>query len=253
MADDSTAQDRQLLHAYSRETRDPYVQRLLGELLGHVNRADFARTAGAGGGNTRDLGQGRYAVSYAHTSAMSRSDHLAVLVHELTHVAVNQAYDSQMLNIRVPALAPAEADRVRDETPGREEDFQNARLGRLDARRRDAFVDLVVGNVRRLLEELPGSGLPADRQRVIRTKLTDHLRARPYHEYDGVLSHVLTWCDLDGADRRSPFYRSLTAMVAQAADWRAAGDVAVPGRRRRRGLLRRVGGVLGGMFRVFRR
>ncbi|MEV5597736.1 hypothetical protein [Streptomyces sp. NPDC052496] len=251
MADDSTAQDRQLLHDYSRETRDPYVQRLLGELLGHVNRADFERTTGAGGGNTRDLGHGRYAISYAHPPGMPRSDHLAVMVHELTHVAVNQAYDSRMLNFRAPQLSPAEDARVRTETPGREEDYQNARLGRVDARRRDAFVDLVVGNVQRLLDELPASRLTPERQRAIRTKLTDHMRARPYHEYDGVLSHILTWADLDGADRSSAFYRSLTAMVAQAADWRAAGDITLP--RRRRGFIRRVGGALGRALHVFRR
>ncbi|CAM5557972.1 hypothetical protein SRIMM317S_04049 [Streptomyces rimosus subsp. rimosus] len=199
MTNDSTAPDRQLLHDYCRETRDPYVQRLLAELLGHVNRAGFERTAGAGGGNTRDLGQGQYAVSYAYTPDTTRADHLAVLVHELTHVAVNQAYGSRMLNFPVPPLSAAEENRVRDETPGREEDFQNAALRRADARRRDAYVDLVIGNVQRLLDELRGSGLPAERQRAIRTKLTDHMRARPYHEYDGVLSHVLTWSDLDGS------------------------------------------------------
>ncbi|KAA6223239.1 hypothetical protein CP973_16145 [Streptomyces albofaciens JCM 4342] len=242
MTNDSTAQDRQLLHDYSRETRDPYVQRLLAELLGHVNRAGFERTAGAGGGNTRDLGQGRYAISYAHTPDMTRTDHLAVMVHELTHVAVGQAYDSRMLNFPVPPLSAAEEARVRNETPGREEDFQNAGLRRADARRRDAFVDLVVGNVQRLLDELRGSGLPAGRQRAVRSKLTDHMRARPYHEYDGVLSHVLVWADLDGVDRSSAFYRSLTAMVAQAADWRAAGDITLP--RRRRGLFRRMGRAL---------
>ncbi|MFD7668369.1 hypothetical protein [Streptomyces sp. NPDC059788] len=251
MADDSTTQDRQLLQDYSRETRDPYVQRLLGELLGHVNRADFERTPGATGGNTRDLGQGRYAISYAYTPGMSRGDHLAVMVHELTHVAVNQAYDSRMLNFRAPHLSAAEDDRVKNETPGREEDYQNARLGRVDARRRDAFVDLVVGHVQRLLDELPSSRLPPERQRAIRTKLTDHMRARPYHEYDGVLSHILTWADLDGADRSSAFYRSLTAMVAQAADWRAAADITLP--RRRRGLLRGAGAVLGRGLRRFRR
>ncbi|MFI2240793.1 hypothetical protein [Streptomyces chrestomyceticus] len=251
MADDSTAQDRQLLHDYSRETRDPYVQRLLGELLGHVNRAEFERTAGAGGGNTRDLGQGRYTVSYAYTPGMPRADHLAVLVHELTHVAVNQAYDSRMLNFPAPRLSAAEEDRVRDETPDREEDHQNARLGRVDARRRDAFVDLVVGHVQRLLDDLPSSRLSPERQRAIRTKLTDHMRARPYHEYDGVLSHLLTWADLDGADHSSAFYRSLTAMVAQAADWRAAGAVTPP--RRRRGLVRRVGSALGRSLHIFRR
>ncbi|RSO10033.1 hypothetical protein DMH15_41270 [Streptomyces sp. WAC 06725] len=251
MTNDSTAQDRQLLHDYSRETRDPYVQRLLAELLGHVNRAGFERTAGAGGGNTRDLGQGQYAVSYAYTPDTTRADHLAVLVHELTHVAVNQAYGSRMLNFPVPPLSAAEENRVRDETPGREEDFQNAALRRADARRRDAYVDLVIGNVQRLLDELRGSGLPAERQRAIRTKLTDHMRARPYHEYDGVLSHVLTWSDLDGVDRSSAFYRSLTAMVAQTADWRAAGDITLP--RRRRGFFRRLGRRLAAALGMSRR
>ncbi|MFH8405740.1 hypothetical protein ACH4FX_13325 [Streptomyces sp. NPDC018019] len=253
MADDSTTQDRQLLRAYSRETRDPYVQRLLRELLGHLDRAAFERTSGAGGGSTRALGQGRYAVSYAHPPDMSRTDHLAVMVHELTHVAVDQAYDSRMLNFRVPPLSAAEEDQVRNETPGREEDHQNARLGRVDARRRDAFVDLVIGNVQRLLDELPGSGLPPERQRAVRTKLTDHMRARPYHEYDGVLSHLLTWADLDGADRSAAFCRSLTAMVAQAADWRAAGDITLPRRRQRRGIFRRTGSALGRALHIFRR
>ncbi|MEV0280221.1 hypothetical protein AB0I22_28045 [Streptomyces sp. NPDC050610] len=251
MADDSTAQDRQLLREYSEQTRNTSATRLLGELLRHLDHAAFQRTAGASGGTTRHLGQGQYAISYARPDGMSHSDHVAVLVHELTHVAVDAAYGSDMLNFPTPALSDADRDRVRDETPGREEDFQNARLRGVAANQRDAFVDLVLHNVRQLVRELPGSGLPAERQRTMRTKLVDHAQARPYHEYDGVLSHLLVWCDLDGADRASAFCLSLTAMVNQAADWRAAGAVTVP--RRRRGLLRRLGGVFGKLARGFRR
>ncbi|MET9297209.1 hypothetical protein [Streptomyces sp. NPDC003077] len=251
MTEDSTAQDRQLLRDYAGETRDPHVTALMGELLRHLDQVDFARTTGRTGGNTRGLGQGRYAVSYAHGAQMTRADHLAVLVHELTHVAVDQAYDSEMLNFPAPALSTAERQRVREETPGREEDFQNARLRNTGRQQRDAFVGLVVANGQRLVRELPSSGLSAERQRMVREKLTSHLQPRPFHEYDGVLSHLLTWCDLDGADRSSAFYRSLSAMVDQAAAWRAAGQIRTP--RRRRGLFSRLGATLRKLTRGFRR
>lgn len=225
---DTTEEDRAVLRAYRDETQNPEVQTLLAELLGHLERISFEQTGGSTGGNTRHLGGGRYAVSYARPETMSAHDRIAVLVHELTHVAINEAYDSDMLNYPVPALTAPERETTLAETPGREEDIQDARRRKVDRQQRDRFVDLVLANVTLLLSQLPGSGLSAERQEMIGAKLRFHTLPRPFHEYDAVLSHLLTWCDKDGADRSSEFYRSLTTMVAQAAGWRASGAITLP-------------------------
>jgi hypothetical protein len=224
----TTEEDREILLNYRNETQNPAVQALLDELFAHLERVSFEQTAGSTGGSTRHLGDGQYSVSYARPADMDTHDRIAVLVHELTHVGINEAYNSDMLNYPVPVLTDTERMNTMEETPGREEDIQNARMRKVEREQRDSFIDHVMGNVTLLLSQLPGSGLSSERQTMIDTKLRLHTLQRPFHEYDAVLSHLLTWCDRDGADQSSEFYRSLTTMVAQAAAWRASGAITVP-------------------------
>ncbi|MGP3925585.1 glycosyltransferase [Streptomyces sp. 8N616] len=224
----TNVEDHGLLQDYRSETQGPEVRALLDELLAHSGNVSFERSEGSTGGNTRYLGDGQYVISYARPAGMSQDDHVAVLAHEMTHVAINEAYGSDMLNYPVPALTDAERKTVLEETPGREEDIQNARLDKVDRGQRNDFIDLVVKNVVSLVSHLPKSGLSAERQEAIRTKLVNHTAQRPYHEYDAVLSHLLTWADRGGADRSSEFYRSLADMVAETAGWRSNGAVTVP-------------------------
>jgi hypothetical protein len=224
----TTEEDRDILLNYRNETQNPAVQALLDELFVHLERVSFEQTGGSTGGSTRHLGGGQYSVSYARPADMDTHDRIAVLVHELTHVVVNEAYNSDMLNYPVPVLTDTERMTTLEETPGREEDIQNARMRKADREQRNSFMDHVMANVTLLLSQLPRSGLSPERQKMIDTKLRLHTLQRPFHEYDAVLSHLLTWCDKDGADQSSEFYRSLTTMAAQAAAWRASGTITLP-------------------------
>lgn len=223
---DTTEADRELLRAYAAETQNPEVRRLLDELLPLLDRVAITDTQGTrGGGHTVRAGDGGYQVTFA---SRDRRDRIATLVHELTHVAVQEAYDADMLNFPVPALSDEDRARVERETPGREEDIQNARLGLVSKDRRTEYIDHVLNSVQQLVAALPTSGLDPDTRTMLREKLTNHMGARPYHEYDGVLSHALALCDTYGADTSSEFYRLLSRLVEQAAGWRSAGAVDLP-------------------------
>jgi hypothetical protein len=218
---------------YRSETQDPDVQALLDELLPLLsNVTDFERTEplagqGVGGGNTRNLGGGRYEIRYsAPPNPDPTTDLLAVIVHELTHVAVNESYDSDMLNLPVPQLAgrPAQAD------PGpNEEAIQGDRLRLVPPEAKNKFMDMVQSQGNALLNDLGSSGLSTQRQAQISEKLQGHTMRNPYHEYDAVLSHLLVWSDQDGVDapeiRNSDFYRNLTGMAGETAAWRRAGQI----------------------------
>ncbi|MGW0855548.1 hypothetical protein [Streptomyces sp. NPDC002690] len=225
---DTTEADRALLRAYREQTQLSEVQRLLDELLPYLDRVAITDTGPGGrGGNTVRAGDDRYQVTFGGAD-LDQRDRIATLVHELTHVGVQEAYDADMLNYSAPPLGDEARARMERETPGREEDVQNARMGQLPVSQRMEFMDHVMDGATRLAAALPTSGLSPDVQEPLREKLLNHMRPRPYHEYDGVLSHALVLCDTYNADTSSEFYKLLSRLVQQAAGWRNAGTVSLP-------------------------
>jgi hypothetical protein len=225
----TTEEDRGLLRQYRDETDNAQVKALLDELLGHLEKvSSFKQTTGSTtGGYTRNLGNGKYGISYALPSNLS--DRIAVLVHELTHVAVNEAYKSDMLNYPVPELTATDLAIAQEGAPsGVEERMQLARLRRVSNKEKDRFIDKVHASADELKLQLPNSNLSPQRKALIADKLQFHTSQRPFHEYDAVLSHILIWCDRDKADKDSRFYKSLTSMVAEASEWRTKRTINLP-------------------------
>ncbi|MGH3620625.1 MAG: hypothetical protein ACRDQ5_02395 [Sciscionella sp.] len=220
-----TAEEVMHLQEYQQTTTNAAVRTLLAELIPLLNRVQqFTHQTGSGGGYTRKAdgttssGEQRYAINYS-TSPDSR-DWIAVLVHELTHVAIDVAYDADMLNYPVPALTGPR--------PASEEERQNLRLKNADQDARNTFRVYVLQNVSKLIDLIPGSGLPPDKQRETKRKLTMHTAMKPEHEYDAVLSHLLVWCDTYPEAQSSDFQQSLAALVAETQQWRTARQVNPP-------------------------
>ncbi|GGM52082.1 hypothetical protein GCM10011608_41250 [Micromonospora sonchi] len=208
------------LQAYHQTTTNREVRALLDELIPYLQQvANWTPGPGTGGGHTRNLGPAqaggpnRYAISYAGDG--TASERIAVLVHELTHVAVNESYDSDMLNY--PAPLPANS------TATNEAARQTERVGDIDRDQLNAFQAHAVRSAAVLLELLPGAGFRSARMQEVANKLSGHTAQNPLHEYDAVLSHLLVWADRDGISRTTPFYQRLTEMVAETAGWRQAG------------------------------
>ncbi|WP_341716224.1 hypothetical protein QQG74_19650 [Micromonospora sp. FIMYZ51] len=210
------------LRAYHQTTTNPQIRALLGELIGHLGRvATWTPGPGSGGGHTRNLGPNpaggaQYEISYA--GGGTASERIGVLVHELTHVAVNESYDSDMLNYPVAPL-PAGS------TATGEEARQNERIRATDQSQLNAFQAHAVRNAADLLELLPTAGFRPTRMQEVANKLSGHTAQKPLHEYDAVLSHLLVWADRDGVSRTTQFYQRLTAFVAEATGWRQAGAI----------------------------
>ncbi|BCJ56866.1 hypothetical protein [Micromonospora endophytica] len=210
------------LQAYHRNVVNRHVRALLDELIPHLQRVStWTPAPGTGGGHTRNLGPAptggsQYEISYA--SGGRDSERIAVLVHELTHVAVNEAYDSDMLNYPVAPL-PAGS------TAADEGARQDERVRATNQDQINAFQAHAVRNAAELLELLPAAGFGASRMQEVANKLSGHTAQKPLHEYDAVLSHLLVWAERDDVSRTTPFYQRLTAFVAEAAGWRQAGAV----------------------------
>ena len=213
-----TLTEVQQLQAYRATTANREVRDLLDELiplLHHV--ATWTPTTAVGGGNTRNLGPAQpggpnqYRIEYA--GGGTASERIAVLVHELTHVAVEESYDSDMLNYPVAPL-PAGSNAAT------EAERQQARIGATDQNQLDAFRAHATGNAAELLELLPQAGFVPARMREAADKLASHTAQNPLHEYDAVLSHLLVWADRDGIPKDGQFYGRLTTMVTEAAGWR---------------------------------
>jgi hypothetical protein len=216
-----TLSEVQQLQAYRATTANPAVRTLLDELIPLLQRvATWTPTQGTGGGHTHNQGPAQpggpnqYRIHYANQG--TDSERVAVLVHELTHVAVNESYDSDMLNYPVAPL-PAGANAAN------EAERQTARLGATNQNQLGAFQAHAIRNAAELLELLPQAGFGPPRMREAAEKLAGHTAQNPLHEYDAVLSHLLVWADRDGIPRGTQFYQRLTAMVTEAAGWRHAG------------------------------
>ncbi|HEY1704721.1 MAG TPA: hypothetical protein VGG75_33910 [Trebonia sp.] len=225
---DVTQEDLQIVRDHLASTHDPDVQALLRELISHLGKVtQITQDRGRSGGHTRDLGGHQYEINYSFPENGDPRDRISVLVHELTHVAVNEAYDSNMLNLPVPALSPEETAAVRSSVPSanHEEALQNARIAKGSPAVRKGYIDLVVRQAGTLLRDLPGSGLPPELQEKIRDKLANHTTMKPYHEYDAVLAHLLAWSDQYGADKSSDFYTHLTSLVRETVSWRQPGSL----------------------------
>jgi hypothetical protein len=226
---DVTQQDLQIVRDYqAATTHDPDVRALLDELVSHLDKVtQITQNRGSSGGHTRDRGDHQYQISYSFPENGDSRDRIAVLVHELTHVAVNEAYGSNMLNLPVPALSPEETAAIRSSVPAanHEEALQNARIAKGSPAVREGYIDLVVREAGTLLKDLPRSGLPPEIREKIRDKLANHTTMKPYHEYDAVLAHLLAWSNQYGADKSSDFYRHLTSLVRETASWRQPGSL----------------------------
>lgn len=217
-AQEDISSEVEFLRGYQQQTQDPEVQRLLAELMPLLDQVKkFTATSAQSGGNTRPYGEpGQYAIEYAGASDVA--SRIATLVHELTHVAVNEAYDSDMLNYPVPPLSAEELEA----DGASEESRQLARRRKMSKGDIDAFELHVMKSAVDLLQLLPGSGLSEERQEEAREKLRNHTAPKPFHEYDGVLSQLLVWCDQAGPNARSsPFYARTSELVRQAAGWRS--------------------------------
>jgi hypothetical protein len=211
------------LQAYRATTTNTAVRTRLDELIPLLQQvATWVPTGATGGGNTRNLGPpagggpNQYQIEYANGG--TQSERIAVLVHELTHVAINEAYDSDMLNYPVAPL-PAGS------TATTEGQRQDERIAATNANQLDAFRAHATRNAADLVELLPNAGFSPARMREAAEKLAGHTGQRPLHEYDAVLTHLLVWADRDGIPQGGPFYQRLIAMVAEAAGWRQAGVV----------------------------
>ncbi|GAA4525416.1 hypothetical protein [Amycolatopsis samaneae] len=139
---------------------------------------------------------------------------LGNLVHELTHIAVYLGLDRSFVNYRHPDQAA-----VQDSLPA-EQDGMEARQGRLMV---GAANEVLIENLQELERLLPpDGGLRSDEQgaaQQVREKLRYGLMT-PHKEYDTVLNQILTWTNLWGSDRRTPFYRRLVELATQARERR---------------------------------
>ena len=144
-----------------------------------------------------------------------------MLVHELTHVVVNESYDSDMLNYPVEQLPPNSAATARGTRQAERIEATDAR----DPNQLNAFRAHALRNAAELLELLSGAGFSSTRMQEAANKLSGHTAQNPLYEYDAVLSHLLVWADRDGISRTTQFYQRLTAMLSEAAGWRQAGVI----------------------------
>ncbi|MEV6347638.1 hypothetical protein [Actinoplanes sp. NPDC051851] len=223
-----TPAEKQLVLDYQQNTTNPEMLALLAELVPYLDQVDLwhQETASASGATTQNLGPGpaggpnRYRVNYP--AAAVGDDRLAVLVHEVTHIAINEAYDSDMLNYPVP---PVPAGVTIEDDSRAEENRQDARLAATPKADKEAFSAHVFRTTADLLERLPGAGFSPDRMKQIEEKLASHTASRPMKEYDAVLTHLLAWADLDDVPTTSEYYTRLTTAVTEAAAWRANGQV----------------------------
>ncbi|MGW1681961.1 hypothetical protein [Saccharopolyspora sp. NPDC002376] len=218
----TTEEDVALIEEYRQGTKDPAVRKLLDELIPLLERARFVRVGtGTSGGSTEKIGaknpgSQEYKVKYVR--GVEGNDRIALLVHELTHIAADVAYGSDMLNYPVPEYAGEGL-----EGGSAEEKRQRKRLGLEDEKDKDKFQRHVLSNVNELLELLPGSGLPDGKQEEVRDKLIMKSAANPFHEYDAILSHCLVWCDGYPETEGSEFRKRLVEMVRDTQRWRQDG------------------------------
>ncbi|WP_436531704.1 hypothetical protein [Actinoplanes sp. HUAS TT8] len=220
-----TIDEVQEVRNYRDSTPNVDVRDLLDQLLPHLHRVTTwtRNTIANGGGHTQidedattAAGSNRYVINYA--SAGTVQQQVAVLVHELTHVLINESYGSDMLNYPVAPL-PAGS------TATTESQRQAERTAATDPEQIRQFTAYVTSTAADLMHLLPGAGFSPARTSEVAQKIGTHTAMNPMFEFDAVLSHVLTWSDQDDVPTTSPFYQRLRAAVAETRAWRTAGTV----------------------------
>ncbi|MFI1995605.1 hypothetical protein [Actinoplanes sp. NPDC020271] len=215
------------IRRYRADTPNADVQDLLDQLIPHLDRISaWNRQNGTGGGHTQidqdataAAGSNRYAINYAGNGTVPQQ--VAILVHELTHVLINESYDSDMLNYPVAPLPAGSAATT-------ESQRQSERIAATDPEQLRQFEAYVTSTAADLLHLLPGAGFAPARVSEVAQKLSGHTATKPMFEFDAVLSHLLTWSDQDDIATTSPFYQRLRAAVAETRTWRQTG-VVTPG------------------------
>lgn len=107
------------------------------------------------------------------------------LVHELTHVAVNEAFKQDFVNYRNASAAPPAPDY---DSEGRRKNEQLRQAKWMN----DASNQLMLGELTMLLGLATGSGLPP----LQLTKVVEKLRygqMNPHTEHDTVINQILIW------------------------------------------------------------
>jgi hypothetical protein len=220
-----TADEAQEIRNYRDTTTNADVQRLLDQLIPHLDRVSaWSRMPNMTGGGSTQIdpdataaaGSNRYAISYAGDGTVQ--EQVAILVHELTHILVNESYDSDMLNYPVAPL-PATS------TATTEGQRQSERTAATDPEQIRQFNDYVTRTAADLMHLLPHAGFSPARVSEIAQKLSGHTASKPLFEYDAVLSHLLAWSEQDGIPVTSEFYLRLKTAVDETRAWRQSGTV----------------------------
>ncbi|NOZ01488.1 MAG: hypothetical protein GXP54_06310 [Deltaproteobacteria bacterium] len=148
---------------------------------------------------------------------------VANLVHELTHVRVQQAFGRDYVNYTNPSTSGGtlpspqiEGGRIRNEAERQ-------------AGQRDEAAEQVLSGKLTNLSALAQKDehLSAEQQAEVVTKLAYGTQT-PYLEYDTVLNQILVWCHYWKIHANSPFRKELERVCAEAHADRQAGQRLVP-------------------------
>ncbi|MEV6347639.1 hypothetical protein [Actinoplanes sp. NPDC051851] len=221
-----TINEVQEIQNYLANTANQDVRNLLNQLMPHLHRiSSFTRApTSTSGGNTHiddaattAAGANRYTINYGAGGTVEQQ--VAILVHEVTHILINESYDAEMLNYPVqplPAIGPVAQH---------EGQRQQERIGLTDPAELQRFSAYATRTIADLITLLPSSGFGPARMREISNKLGIHTMQNTLSEYDGVLAHVLVWSDQDDIPTTSQFYQRLVAAVNETTAWRQAGAI----------------------------
>lgn len=174
-----------------------------------------------------------YILKY-QADAIDATERIANFVHELTHISVQTAYDSDFVNYANPPKRAVEEPQYGELVDNPE--FGKAVKGMRNEEKRqadrmnDKAITILDGNLQALDKLVASSSLTQERQNQIREKIM-YGRQNPHKEYDTVVNQIYLWCKGWDADNNTRFSRVLEAMVEDAYNRRrnqAAVEKKVP-------------------------
>jgi|MDSW01.2.fsa_nt_gb hypothetical protein len=212
--------DLSRLEQLASQTQVPILGLVLNEVLALENNGRIRKhlSVGTSGWARRYIhadGKLYYDVAYQADSA-DETIRLGNLVHELTHCAVNEAYDADFLN------------HASDSTGIPDIVLDSNRFVENETKRRTSRMDMTVlgylgENLGRLKKLLTQSGLSEKHKTEVSNKI-DYGMVNVYVEYDTVINQIGFWCLEWGARRGTQFSKFLDALGEDAYERRQTGN-----------------------------
>jgi hypothetical protein len=150
------------------------------------------------------------------------------LVHELTHVAVSEAFAADFVNYANAGRRPppnAVYSRGSDGVVYRMQNEADRQMARLN----DGAVDRLVKELGRLRELIDGAGLDAAQRKAVVDQIT-YAQPLPHIEYDTVVNQMIVWCAYWQTPTTSEFYKTLDRLVREAYARRQSRSALAEGR-----------------------